>query len=56
MLVSCPAVNADGSLARIDNWQEMTDKEQKATMRILGKRNRQRLAELRGSTGDEQGA
>ncbi|KAB8356626.1 hypothetical protein FH972_024203 [Carpinus fangiana] len=41
-------VNADGSLSRINNWAEMSEVERKNTMRIIGKRNKQRLEALKG--------
>jgi hypothetical protein len=40
-------VNQDGSLGRISNWDQMSDIEQKNTVRVLGKRNAARLATLR---------
>ena len=40
------AVNPDGTLARIANWDKMTEAEQRNTMRIIGQRNRKRLAKL----------
>lgn len=40
-------VNVDGTLARISNWQQMTDGEKEATLRIVGKRNKQRLEALK---------
>ncbi|CAH0041075.1 unnamed protein product [Clonostachys solani] len=39
-------VNHDGSVGRLTNWAEMTKAEQKNTLRILGRRNKQRLEEL----------
>ena len=42
-------VNRDGTLARIANWGEMSVYEREATVRVLGRRNRERLRELRGS-------
>lgn len=39
-------VNVDGSLARISNWDKMVESERKATLRIIGKRNKERLAAL----------
>lgn len=45
-------VNHDGTMSRIGNWAEMSGPEQKNTLRILGRRNQQRLAKLRGETGD----
>ncbi|CAG8982257.1 hypothetical protein HYALB_00004491 [Hymenoscyphus albidus] len=40
-------VGADGTLSRITNWEGMTDGEKKATLRIIGKRNQERLKTLR---------
>lgn len=45
-------VNTDGTLSRISNWEQMTEIEKKNTMRILGKRNKQRLEAVRAA---EQG-
>lgn len=42
-------VNSDGTLSGITNWNEMTSAEQQATLRIIGKRNRKRLATLRAA-------
>lgn len=42
-------VNTDGSLSRISNWEHMTEIEKKNTMRILGKRNKQRLEAVRAA-------
>lgn len=39
-------VNVDGTLSRIGNWEQMTENEKKNTLRILGKRNKQRLEAL----------
>ncbi|CAE7226402.1 prlC [Symbiodinium sp. KB8] len=39
-------INTDGSIARINNWHEMTEHEQTNTLRVLGKRNKMRLAKL----------
>lgn len=40
-------VNVDGTLSRIGNWEQMTENEQKTTLRVLGKRNKQRLEALK---------
>lgn len=40
-------VNKDGSLSRISNWEQMTETEQKNTLRILGKRNQLRTEDLK---------
>jgi len=37
-------VNADGTLARIGNWHDMTDREREVTQRRISKRNIERLA------------
>lgn len=42
-------VNADGTLSRIGNWEQMTEIERQNTLRILGKRNKQRLEKLRAA-------
>eukprot|EP00439_Symbiodinium_sp_Y106_P013295 s7788_g1.t3 len=39
-------INTDGSIARINKWHEMTEHEQTNTLRVLGKRNKMRLAKL----------
>ncbi|WFD23505.1 hypothetical protein MEQU1_002196 [Malassezia equina] len=36
------------TLSRVPNWQDMTDIEKERTVRILSKRNQQRMAQLRG--------
>merc|ERR1712107_142383 len=46
-------VNTDGSISRINNWHEMSELEQKNTLRIIGKRNQQRLVKLKGEAGME---
>ncbi|KAI8974050.1 hypothetical protein BDB01DRAFT_854009 [Pilobolus umbonatus] len=40
-------INSDGSMSRINNWHEMNDIERANVNRILLKRNRERLAELK---------
>lgn len=47
-------VNTDGTLARISNWAQMTEIERKNTLRVLGKRNKERLAKLKAQAGEEQ--
>lgn len=49
-------VNVDGTLSRIGNWEQMTEIERKNTLRILGKRNKQRLEALKAarSEGEEK--
>ncbi|KAL5334430.1 hypothetical protein BJX70DRAFT_402565 [Aspergillus crustosus] len=45
-------VNVDGTLSRIGNWAQMTEIEQKNTLRILGKRNRERMARLKAEQAE----
>ena len=40
-------VNVDGTLSRISNWDTMAEIEKKNTLRIIGKRNQQRLEALK---------
>ncbi len=40
-------VNADGTVARISNWKKMTEAERDNVVRVLGKRNKERLAALK---------
>lgn len=47
-------VNTDGTVSRIMNWDRMAEVEQKATMRIIGKRNKERLERLKAA--EEGGA
>ncbi len=46
-------VNVDGTVARITNWGEMTEPERETTLRIVGKRNKQRLAALKAKKDAE---
>jgi hypothetical protein len=45
-------VNVDGTLSRISNWEKMTEMERKNTVRVIGKRNRERLAKLKVAEGE----
>ncbi|KAJ5934695.1 hypothetical protein N7466_004242 [Penicillium verhagenii] len=47
-------VNVDGTLARIGNWDEMTEIERQNTLRILGKRNKQRLDALKAAEAEKE--
>ncbi|MBE3045349.1 hypothetical protein IMZ48_22920 [Candidatus Bathyarchaeota archaeon] len=49
-------VNHDGTMSRIGNWAEMSPPEKKNTLRILGKRNQQRLKKLREASGEAEAA
>lgn len=46
-------VNVDGTLARISNWDQMTEIERKNTLRVLGKRNKQRLEALKAAEAEK---
>lgn len=47
-------VNVDGTVARITNWAEMTEPERETTLRMVGKRNKQRLAALKAKKEAEE--
>lgn len=47
-------VNVDGSLSRIANWEGMTDMEKNNTLRIIGKRNQERLQALKAKEGENR--
>lgn len=46
-------VNVDGTMSRISNWDQMAEIERKNTLRIIGKRNKQRLEALKAARGEE---
>lgn len=48
-------VNVDGTMSRISNWDKMAEIERQNTLRIIGKRNQQRLAALREARGISEG-
>ncbi|KAL2917573.1 hypothetical protein HK105_202858 [Polyrhizophydium stewartii] len=52
-LESLTTSNKDGTLSRISNWQEMSEIERNNIMRVLPKRNLQRLEKLRAQQGAE---
>ncbi|KZP02587.1 hypothetical protein FIBSPDRAFT_673302, partial [Athelia psychrophila] len=39
-------INLDGTVARISNWDAMSEAERLNTLRVLGRRNRGRVEEL----------
>ncbi|ATY66751.1 fungal specific transcription [Cordyceps militaris] len=49
-------VNVDGTVARITNWKEMTEQERETTVRMVGRRNKQRLEALKKRKEEEEGA
>ena len=48
-------VNADGTVARISNWKQMTEAERANVLRVLGKRNKERLEVLKGGEARSAG-
>ena len=61
-------VNNDGTMSRIDNWHDMTEREQQNTVRLIAKRNKNRREKLQnelelaaesgsgsGTSGDDDG-
>ena len=49
-------VNSDGTISRIANWHSMTEPEQQRTLRVIGKRNRSRMAALEAAAAATAGA
>lgn len=48
-------VNVDGTMSRIANWDKMAEIEKKNTLRIIGKRNKDRLAALKAAAPQNEG-
>lgn len=48
-------VNVDGTMSRIANWDKMAEIEKKNTLRIIGKRNKDRLAALKAGAAQNEG-
>lgn len=48
-------VNTDGTMGRIGNWQGMTEHEKAQTLRLLGKRNKERMDVLKAKKAAEEG-
>ncbi|CAM9299904.1 unnamed protein product [Choristocarpus tenellus] len=46
--------NTDGTVRRIANWQELTDREREVTLRRIGNRNRERTAALKSKAIQEE--
>jgi hypothetical protein len=46
-------VNVDGTLSRITNWDKMAEIERKNTLRIINKRNKERLEKLQVEQGED---
>ncbi|KAI6249566.1 hypothetical protein HI914_01499 [Erysiphe necator] len=47
-------VGTDGSLSRIANYEKMSELEKKNTLRIISKRNKERLAALKVNKDDNE--
>ncbi|KZP02237.1 hypothetical protein FIBSPDRAFT_99110 [Athelia psychrophila] len=48
-------INLDGTVARISNWDAMSEAERLNTLRVLGRRNRGRVEELAKAQGVDSG-
>ena len=48
-------VNVDGTMSRISNWDKMAEIEKKNTLRIIGKRNKDRLSALKTAAAQNEG-
>ncbi|GAB7331277.1 hypothetical protein MBLNU13_g02729t1 [Cladosporium sp. NU13] len=48
-------VNVDGTMSRIANWDKMAEIEKNNTLRIIGKRNKDRLAALKAAATQNEG-
>lgn len=48
-------VNTNGTMSRIGNWAQMSSIEKENTLRILGKRNKQRLEVLKKKAEENSG-
>jgi hypothetical protein len=47
-------INTDGTTRRIDNWNELTDKEKEVTFRRISKRNEERRKALMEQANQQQ--
>jgi hypothetical protein len=47
-------VNRDGTMGRIGNWAGMTEHERAQTLRLLGKRNKERMDVLKAKKAAEE--
>ena len=46
-------IQKDGTAKRIANWEHLSAQERESTLRIVGKRNRERVEALKSQLGDE---
>ncbi|KAJ3206352.1 hypothetical protein HDU82_004554 [Entophlyctis luteolus] len=44
-------INVDGTIARITNWDKMTEAERSNTLRLVARRNKERLQNLAAQDG-----
>ncbi|KAF4964619.1 hypothetical protein FSARC_7482 [Fusarium sarcochroum] len=47
-------VNTDGTMGRVGNWAGMTENEKQQTLKLLARRNKQRLEVLRAKNDEEE--
>ncbi|KAJ4254845.1 hypothetical protein NW762_009643 [Fusarium torreyae] len=47
-------VNTDGTMGRVGNWTGMTENEKQQTLKLLARRNKQRLEALRAKNAEEE--
>ncbi|KAM0200151.1 hypothetical protein ACHAPA_010355 [Fusarium lateritium] len=47
-------VNTDGTMGRIGNWTGMTEGEKAQTLKLLGRRNKQRLDAIKAKKAEEE--
>ena len=50
------SITTAGTLARITNWEKMAEHERKTTLRVITKRNAQRLAALKAKEAESRDA
>lgn len=47
-------VNTDGTMGRIGNWTGMTEGEKAQTLKLLGRRNKQRLDAIKAKRAEDE--
>ena len=48
-------LNVDGTISKVENWQELTPAEQAKTLRVIAKRNARRKAALEQQQSEDAG-
>jgi len=48
-------INSDGTMSKIENWQDLSKPEQVKALRVISKRNERRKAELKQKQETEAG-